>query len=148
MADANYGVYVSIRNQDGALWSSNRSEWAEVAADVEAAFGSGAFEALVASIKKPFASVAPAPVLSVVPQVTEQVSDEPVDEAAIMAEAERILNAPQPTEPVVQMTQQFEACDICGGPKDAWRPPGVSKNGKKYPGFFGCGNFQNHPKNN
>ena len=39
----------------------------------------------------------------------------------------------------LQGTTQFEACNICGGPKNKWVPPGVSKSsGKAYSGFFGC----------
>lgn len=145
MADSGYGVYVSIRNTDGGLFSSSRATWAEIEADLQEAFGGEFAPALTASLRggvvkaEAVATVVQLPVPSPMPS-----------EAQAMAAAEAIL---APAAPVVQTVEQagqaeqagqFEPCEKCGAPKDQWKPPGVSKAGKKYPGFFGCPNWRNH----
>lgn len=139
MADTSYGVYVRIQNPDGALFSSSREELSEVLDDLETLGGAEFKGKVLDSLKKGFIQiqqVQAAPVLSVV--------NEQVDEEAAFAQAEAILTGTT-TEAAPQ--QQFEKCEICGGVKDQWKPPGVSGNGKKYPGFWGCNNFRNHPRN-
>ena len=144
MTDSPYGVYVSVRNVDGALWSSNRAEWAETLTDLNTAFGQEFADALIASLKKGLVKVvAPAPVAKLPVAVP--------DEGVALENVASILGV-EPDEdaeqggPLEDAAPQFEACNICGTPKTDWKPPGVSKAGKKYAGFFGCPNWRNHPK--
>lgn len=149
MSDMGYGVYVRIQNMDGALWSSNREEWAQTRQDLEVAFGDDFAKALVDSIRKVFvkggSNVVQLPVPINAPAVQVEVNEEAAMAAAV--EAFGIGEyAPASAEVEDQGQAQFEPCDICRTPKTEWRPPGVSKAGKKYPGFFGCPNFRNHPR--
>lgn len=142
-----HGVYVSIRNTDGALWSSSREEWALTEQDLNATFGEAFTKGLVGSLREVFVKDAvvvsgppqQAPALQVVaPPVSAPVAVAPdeVDEVAALAAAEAAL--------VPDTKPQFEPCENCGTPKDQWKPAGVSKAGKKYPGFYGCPNWRNH----
>ena len=147
MSDSGYGVYVSIRNVDGALWSSSREEWALTRTDLETAFGEDFTNALVDSLRKVFvkgqSNVVQLPVAAPAHPSAAPVIEVEANEEAAMALAEEILAAPAEAE----APGQFEPCEKCGQPKTEWRPPGVSKaSGKKYPGFFGCPNFRNHPR--
>lgn len=139
MAETTYGVYVSIRTPEGLLWSSSRAEWVEVEKDLDAAFGEGFGRSLIDSLRKIHQQA------EVIPFPRQQPS-----EAQALETVQRELGAtPEPAsapEPQPQQQPQFEVCNICGTLKDKWNPPGVSKSGKRYPGFFGCPNFRNHPR--
>lgn len=139
MSDAGYGVYVRIQNTDGALFSSNREELAQVLDDLEALGGGEFKEAIVKSLTNGKVQVS-----AQVVQLPVAVNSEPVDEAAALAAAEQMLTAPQDEQP----QQQFERCNVpgCGGIKDQWKAGGVSQSGKRYSGFWGCNNFRAHPK--
>lgn len=137
--DNSYGVYVRIQNANGVLFSSNRETWVEVAQDLDMTFGEGYAAGLVASLKgevkvavKPAAPATPAPI---VVATEEPMTAAEVEAAFAEDEAEDTAES------------QFDLCEICGHVKDKWNNPGISKRtGKKYPGFFGCPNFRNHPK--
>lgn len=152
MSDSGYGVYVSIRNVDGALWSSSREEWALTRTDLETAFGEDFTNALVDSLRKVFvkgqSNVVQLPVAAPAHPSAAPVIEVEASEEAAMALAEEILAAGSPVDVDAPSEQpQFEPCEKCGQPKTEWKPPGVSKtSGKKYPGFFGCPNFRNHPR--
>lgn len=143
MTDMGYGVYVRIQNTDGALFSSSREEWAETRTDLVTAFGEEFADALVGSLRRVLVKNT-AQVVKLPAQAPATVEVQ-VDEAAALQLAEDMLVATG-TDDEPESAPQFEACAICGTPKDQWKPPGVAASGKKYPGFFGCPNFRNHPK--
>lgn len=146
-----YGVYVRIQNMDGALWSSSREEWALTRTDLETAFGEEFTNALVDSLRKVFvkgqSNVVQLPVAAPAHPSAAPAIEVGVDEAAAMALATEALGVQEYESAEAEDSPgQFEACEKCGQPKTEWKPPGVSKAGKKYPGFFGCPNFRNHPR--
>jgi len=126
MAENHYGVYVSLRTPGGLLWSSSRETWVEVQADVQDAFGEEYLDSFVKQVLGE-------------PVATSSLGS--VTESQAVAAVQEQLGAEQDGD---SPTPQFEKCDICGGIKDQWKPPGISKAGKSYPGFFGCSNFANH----
>lgn len=138
MTDAGYGVYVRIQNANGELFSSSREELAQCLDDLEALGGAEFKAAIVKSLTN--GKVAVESNVVALPQPVA------VNESEALATAEAILAPAAPAAAVAEEQQQFERCDHpgCGGIKDQWRQGGISKNGKKYPGFWGCNNFRNH----
>jgi hypothetical protein len=130
-----YGVYVSVRNSDGALLSSFRATWGEVRADLAEALGESAAEEIIDSL----AGVKAVPKKSSLGSTAESIVIEQLDA--------EVMDDTAPAVPVVaqDITPQFERCSVCGGLKDKWVPPGTSKAGKPYPGFWGCSSLKNHP---
>ena len=118
MADAT-GVYISYRAADGTLVSSSRDTVEEVLADLP-----GLHKILVEFNGSG----------NVVP-LTLQGATENVE--AMFAETSS-QSPPDMRHNAIE-AQQFEACSVCGGPKNVWKSPGVGRNtGKPYPGFFAC----------
>lgn len=139
------GVYVRVQNTDGVLWSSSRDDWAEVIADLDSAFGPEYREWLITSLTgtaKPRQATVHAPAPAPAPAPVAPPTLAPA-EAEAMAAVEEVFGAVAVED---EPQGQFESCEVCGHPKDKWNPPGISRNGKKYPGFFGCANFRNHPR--
>lgn len=123
-----YGVYVSLKKPSGELWSSFRETTAEVEKDIDLAFGEG-------SAKKVLDK------LGVVGPATPAYSDTPDAPEHVPAAAPQPAVAPTVTD---IPSDGFESCSDCGTLKDVWKPPGVSKAGKPYSGFFSCPNWRNH----
>jgi hypothetical protein len=136
------GVYVRLQNTKGVLWSSSRESQAEVEADLEVAFGEEITRAIMESLKSGFTVNTTPPAAPQLVTVSGTVADLGVEDEAVQRAEAILQQASMPEEP----QGQFESCNICGTPKDQWKPPGISNAGKKYPGFFGCPNFRNHPR--
>lgn len=124
-----YGVYVSLRATTGELWSSFRESTAEVEKDIDLAFGEGAAKKILDKL----GGSAPAASVPAVEAVR------PADPAPVSAPVE--TTAPTLTD---IPSDGFEKCSDCGTLKDVWKPPGVSKAGKAYSGFWSCPNWRNH----
>ena len=117
MTDTGYGIYVSVRNVDGVLVSTNRATVEEVLADIPGLNEILAQFDTTANVEQAMANV----VSIMEPEVPSDYHN--AHEIAATGPA----------------TNQFEPCNVCGGPKNRWVAPGVSKKtGKPYPGFFGC----------
>jgi hypothetical protein len=146
MADQPYGVYVSLRTQEGALISVMRAEPAEVASDLDVLFGEGfsadLFKRVAAAYGNQQVAVLASPSPSPTPPAATPAAASDEEALEMVKEA---LGASEVTEAAAP-AQQFEPCKICGTPKTQWVPPGVSKTGRKYAGFYGCPNIKNHPR--
>ena len=132
MADAPYGVYVSLRDPDtGALVSINRANWQEASADLQEILGDEFPNVLVAGILGNFQMGV----------LTDEIAE---DNLVSM------LGATEPATTVIDMSGKteesaaFERCEKCSTLKDKWNQPGLSRSGKRYQGFYGCPNFRNH----
>lgn len=129
-----YGVYVSIRATSGELWSSFRETTAEVEKDINLAFGEGSAKKVLDKLVGS-ASVVADPTPSV-----------PTADPPRVAASTAPASPPVETSPTLSdiPNDGFEKCGDCGTLKDVWKPPGVSKAGKAYSGFWSCPNWRNH----
>lgn len=119
--DNGFGVYFSIKTPGGLLMAITREEWALVEQDLRAIFGEERVNKMLADLGG---------VENIINQVT-------IPDGVAALEAEGLVDE---TSQQMPEGNDFEKCSKCGSLKDRWVPPGVSKAGKKYSGFWGCSN--------
>lgn len=131
-----YGFYVSVRLPSGELCSSFRETVAEVKSDLSMFLGELPAKNVISNMAK-------------AGQVTnEHEAIANIKEVFPEATVEAPVEAPAPQ----QESPAFESCSeatpngTCGTLKDRWVPPGTSKAGKPYKGFYSCPNWKNHTK--
>jgi len=106
------------------VWT-RRDTWAEVTEDLKLIFGEASLPRLEEQLHRAWGGNKPSPGPSPAPTAPEPV--------LTVAQAAAELGA------TPAQASNFDVCPRCGGLKDRWVEPGVSKKtGKPYPGFFGC----------
>jgi len=61
-----------------------------------------------------------------------------LNDDAPQSDAEALENVVKAFPTATAPTENFKACERCGTLKDKWVPPGTSKAGKPYAGFYSC----------
>ena len=129
-----YGVYASFKLPSGELVSVNRETVAEVEEDVDLLFGSGKFKTILQKLGR-----------TATPETVQpQPQDPPVGDISSFPSESNGVSPIQQNPTMDDVPQSFEVCGDCGTMKDIWKPPGISKAGKSYSGFWSCPNWKNH----
>ena len=120
MAQTENGVGVSYKLADGTMVWARRDTYAELSEDVKVIFGEDALARLEEQTHRAWGG------------------NKPPNNVVPMNMPESVMTATEVAAALAE-EQTYETCPRCGGVKDRWVEPGVSKKtGKPYPGFFGC----------
>lgn len=131
-----YGFYVSVRLPSGELCSSFRETVAEVKSDLAMFLGEIPAKNVVANMAKAGQQTSETEAVANIKAVFPEATVEAPVEAP----------APQQESPAFESCSDMTATGPCGTLKDRWVPPGTSKAGKPYKGFYSCPNWKNHSK--
>lgn len=145
MSDQGYGVYVSIRLPSGELFSVSRETVADLKQDLDVFLGDGSSNRIQAKLAKAVMAEGAVVATSAGSAGRGPVAGTPsLNDDAPQSDAEALENVVKAFPTATAPTENFKACERCGTLKDKWVPPGTSKAGKPYAGFYSCPNYRNH----